>query len=388
MIAQGPVLARCAAAMRGAVGVAGCAAAVLTPSGHPLWWVGLGANAAWTAVFVRHAVRRGLTGGLVAGEAALTAALCLTQRWILPAGGLPDGVSWIAVILTSSMVVVNFAHPPRRAVPICLGLLVSHLLGARWAGAVDGGVGSAVIHAVQIASLALLMSLVRRAARLVDGVLAGLRAEQQVSAAADARRREEELRSDELHNKVLATLTVVATGGITSSTALLRDQAAVAARVLTALRLRTPGRPDGDGDGEVPLAERLRAVAAAAAVPVEVELAAVRVPGAVGEAVAGAVEEALANVDRHAAAGRVRLRLTARPGGGEAVAGAGPDGAGVDGVQVEVVDDGVGFEPSAVPTHRYGLRHAVVGAVRRVGGEALIDAAPGRGTRVVVRWPV
>ena len=425
VIAQGPVLARCAAAMRGAVGVAGCAAAVLTASSHPLWWPAVVLNAGWTVWFVRTALRSGLTGPLVAGEVVLTGALCLAQRWVLPTGSLPDGVSWIAVILTSSMVVVNFAHPPRRAVPICLALLVAHLLGARWAGALDGGVGSATIHAIQIGSLALLMTLVRRAARLVDDVMAGLRLEQQVSAAADARRREEELRSDELHNKVLATLTVVATGGIRSSTPLLREQAAVAAQVLASLRLRSSGRP-GHGTGTVPLAEVLASVAELAGLPVEVELAPVSVPESVAAAVAGAVEEALANVARHAAAGRVRLGLAAlgadggarggavdRAGAGPgAAAGAGPAVAGPAvtvavataddveadshgdsqvgvrvGVRVEVVDDGVGFDPAAVPAHRYGLRHAVLAAMRRVGGEAGVDSAPGRGTRVVLRWP-
>jgi hypothetical protein len=410
VLAQAPVLARCAAGMRGAVGVAGCAAAALAPSGSDWWWVAALANGLWTAIFVRTALRRGLTAALVTAEVALTASLCLAQRWILPAGALPDGVSWIAVILTSSMVVVNFVHPPRRAVPVCAGLMLSHLIGARWAGAADGGVGSAAIHTLQIVSLALLMSLVRRAARLADDVLTALSVERQVSAAAVARRREEAVRSDELHNTVLATLTVVATGGITSSTLRLREQSAVAADVLASLWLRPPEAVAGEavageavagdavaGDAvQVRLDVRLRSIAEAASVHVDVDLTPASALADVVEAVASAVEESLVNVVRHAGATRATLRLRAAPPGELGEPGE-PGEKGADGpahgweygrgLVVEVGDDGVGFDPAGVPPHRYGLQHAVLGAMRRVGGSARVESSIGCGARVVLRWP-
>jgi signal transduction histidine kinase len=359
--------------MRGVVGLAALVAAVLASSPSPVWWAAVLVTAAWTATFVTVVLRRGLVPAVVTGEALVTGALCLLQRWILPAGALPDGVSWIAVVLTSSMVVVNFTYRPWRAVPVCVALLLCHLVGAREAGAADGGIGSAVIHVVQVVSLAVLMTLVRRAARLADDVLVALRREQEESAAAEARRREEEARSDELHNTVLATLTAVATGGVTTSTPVLREQASVAARVVTGLLPQARPAPAGPDrpDGDVALAERLCEVVRHRPLPLSWAIAPVVVPAEVAEAVAGAVEEALANVERHAGATQVWVRA-------EGMA---------DGVRVEVEDDGCGFDVGAVPSHRYGVRHAVVAAMRRVGGCAVVESRPGAGTRVELRWP-
>ncbi len=80
-----------------------------------------------------------------------------------------------------------------------------------------------------------------------------------------------------------------------------------------------------------------------------------------------AVQEALSNVRRHAGAGRVVLRLTADP----------------DPV-VEVVDDGVGFDPAAAAGFGLdGMRRRVEAA----GGRLDVDSAPGRGTRLRVSLP-
>jgi signal transduction histidine kinase len=85
------------------------------------------------------------------------------------------------------------------------------------------------------------------------------------------------------------------------------------------------------------------------------------------------VQEALANVRKHARARQVQIRI--RGAAGEVI--------------VEVEDDGVGFDP-AVRRHgvspRFGL--AMMGErAGAVGGALEIDSAPGRGTRVRVRLP-
>jgi signal transduction histidine kinase len=82
-----------------------------------------------------------------------------------------------------------------------------------------------------------------------------------------------------------------------------------------------------------------------------------------------AVQEALANVRRHARAGRVTVRLVA-------------DGAGS---RVEIGDDGVGFVPGAADAG-FGLA-GMRSRVAEVGGEVDVASAPGRGTRVTVRLP-
>jgi signal transduction histidine kinase len=82
------------------------------------------------------------------------------------------------------------------------------------------------------------------------------------------------------------------------------------------------------------------------------------------------LQEALANVARHAAARHVEVRLRFHP----------------EGVSLEVVDDGRGFEPERVAAGHYGLRNMSERA-GRAGGRLRIVSAPGQGTRVEVSLP-
>jgi len=87
------------------------------------------------------------------------------------------------------------------------------------------------------------------------------------------------------------------------------------------------------------------------------------------QAVYRVAEAALANVEQHAGALHVQVSLRS-PGPG------GP-------LQLEVIDDGVGFDPGATPAGRFGLsgmaeRAALIGAALRV------ESRPGAGTRIVL----
>ncbi len=93
-------------------------------------------------------------------------------------------------------------------------------------------------------------------------------------------------------------------------------------------------------------------------------------PAYVVEAMAAAAAEALRNCERHARAPHAHVEV------------AGHEGA----VQVTVIDDGVGFDRRAVPAASTGLERSVVGRMRDIGGGADVLSAPGRGTRVVLRW--
>jgi len=88
-------------------------------------------------------------------------------------------------------------------------------------------------------------------------------------------------------------------------------------------------------------------------------------------ALAGAAGQALANVRRHAGTDHAEV----------VVYGDGGD------VTVMVIDDGAGFEPSAVPEGRLGLSGSVVARMARVGGVAQVWSAPGAGTSVVLTVP-
>ncbi len=83
-------------------------------------------------------------------------------------------------------------------------------------------------------------------------------------------------------------------------------------------------------------------------------------------------QEALRNVDRHARARAVEVRLQGLDGG----------------LQLAVQDDGVGFDPAAVRERR-SLGHASMRErVHLAGGELDIESAPGQGTTIVAWVPL
>jgi NarL family two-component system sensor histidine kinase LiaS len=93
-------------------------------------------------------------------------------------------------------------------------------------------------------------------------------------------------------------------------------------------------------------------------------------PGPVGDAVVRATQEALANVARHSRANRVRVVIA-----GDATS-----------VEVQVTDDGRGFDPGALCADGHGL--AIMGErMSTVGATLEITSTPGQGTKVVLAWP-
>ena len=88
------------------------------------------------------------------------------------------------------------------------------------------------------------------------------------------------------------------------------------------------------------------------------------------------VQEALSNVQKHAKAGHVSVRLDVAP----------------EVLTVTVSDDGVGFDAEAISRDpekwdHFGLR-GIVERARLVGGEADVHSRKGEGTRVTVRVPL
>lgn len=83
-------------------------------------------------------------------------------------------------------------------------------------------------------------------------------------------------------------------------------------------------------------------------------------------------QEALTNVRRHATAGQVSMRLRRDQ----------------QDVVVTVDDDGGGFDPGSLARTRgfglSGMRNRLAG----VGGTLRIESAPGRGSRLVARFPL
>ena len=93
-------------------------------------------------------------------------------------------------------------------------------------------------------------------------------------------------------------------------------------------------------------------------------------PATVGE-LYRVLQEGLANVYKHADAHEAQLRLAHTAGS----------------VTLEVVDDGRGFEPGVLDGPGHGLAN-VRERAELLGGELVVESAPGRGTRLALTIPV
>jgi NarL family two-component system sensor histidine kinase YdfH len=109
-------------------------------------------------------------------------------------------------------------------------------------------------------------------------------------------------------------------------------------------------------------------------IPCAVEIALPVAPAeAVTEAASRVLAEGLTNIARHARAHDVRLRIATISEAEE--------------LELEICDDGIGFEPASVEAGHFGL----LGMRERVelaGGRLEVRSAPGKGTQLVIRFPL
>ncbi len=109
------------------------------------------------------------------------------------------------------------------------------------------------------------------------------------------------------------------------------------------------------------------------AVEVRVPKRSIPLPGDVEEQVYRLVQEALANIAKHSGAGHAIVFLSRRRSGRELL--------------VEVTDDGVGFDASALQPGHLGLG-TMAQRMEELGGSLIVDARPGRGTRISAAIPL
>ncbi|XTZ18135.1 sensor histidine kinase [Micromonospora echinospora] len=368
-----PIMLRLTCGLAGAV----AALAVRTPPVEPVpLAVAVLVLTGWSVWFARSGSRSGLTPGLIGVDVALTVVTCLFIPRLVAAEVLPGEVSWVAILASTSVIVAQLALRPHWAVPAGLLVAAAYALGAHRAGDDVEAVAHASTLVVQTASATALAVVLRRSSRRADAAFAERQRLLREAVIARTARETERRQNRDLHDTVLSTLTMVGLGAVRADSPLLRARAAADLRTLAAAR--SPADADvgatDRGDATYPAVDGwLREVAGRfPELPTVVDLApGVTAPAAVAAAVAESTAAALANVLRHAPGAAVRLRLSGLAGT----------------VVVEVVDDGPGFDPARVPAHRYGLRESIRGRMTAVGGRAVVDSAPGRGTRIRLEWP-
>lgn len=248
-----------------------------------------------------------------------------------------------------------------------VSLPAAGVVAAVYVGTVQHPVGAWIL-VLQAVVTAALMTLLRNGGRSADAAIgAALRGEQEMRAEA-ARRADDREQHRQLHDTILSTLTMVASGAFTRWSAVLSAQAGRDLEVLRGLRAIPDDATAGVADLCAPIALR---VAEAAPLNVRLARAEVSLPLTVTEHIAGSVAEALRNVARHA--GVDEADITICGGDGWAV--------------VVITDQGEGFDPESVPPSRRGVRESIAGRMSAVGGAAVVTSRPGAGTTVTLRWP-
>lgn len=315
-------------------------------------------------------VLRALAGAAVGAALVVLASAPLVVR---PAHAM-EGPSWIDQIASLGLIAAAIALPAGGAVAVAVAgsalTFVLRLTTDRSDAPLNAAQNAAYVLLFLITFVALGVSSLA-AARAAD------RAEDAATdaatdAAVDAARDREEARINALvHDRVLATLLTAARRLPGSREVGRRD----AARALAGLRalLADDGRPIDAVDGEA-FVWRVQGVTTElvpdAVFGYEV-LAEREVPGDVLEAVLTAAEEALRNTLRHAGAANCTVHVLVDAGT----------------VEVQVIDDGVGFDPDGVPPTRLGISRSIEGRLRALpGGRAQVISTPGVGTRVVLSW--
>ncbi|MGW8812975.1 sensor histidine kinase [Gordonia terrae] len=191
------------------------------------------------------------------------------------------------------------------------------------------------------------------------------------AAASQARTNERQRFNELTHDGVMATLLVAARRGNSPH---LAAQAHATLRALD--RIRGNADTDDTMTPGVALAH-LREVTATADPTRRFNIrhqalddADMTYPAAIVRTLAAAAAEAVRNSYRHAQASKTTVSVEIT----------------TDSLQIEVSDDGRGFEPSSVPADRLGIALSIRERMSQIGGSATIESTPAQGTRVLLDW--
>ncbi|MFI0353985.1 sensor histidine kinase [Actinomadura sp. 9N407] len=356
----------------GGVAAAAIAAAIAGDEGVSRGWQAsvLGALAVWAAFFTVTALRRGLSFPLVAGDAAVVSLVLLAQPRFIPAAAAVDETTWAIMLASTAVYVALLALRPLAALLPVVTVITAYVIGAP---VVTSQVRVLIVQTVAVSAI---MELLRRGGRRADAIVAERDRERRRARVEAARRADERHHRAQVHDSVLATLTMVASGAMRPGSPGLGPGARRALEVMEAFAAPAPDGPEVDLTGRLLTLVTETAAQIAVSWPARSGVrAAIMVPEPVAEAITGAAGEALRNVARHAGTGRATLRASHRAGAGGGT------------VTVEIADRGRGFDPGDVPAGRHGIARSITQRMAAAGGTATVASRPREGTRVVLRWP-
>ncbi|WP_203711226.1 sensor histidine kinase [Asanoa siamensis] len=362
-------------------------AAVLgtTPDRWPVVWGLTLATVAWHAAIVLPAHRPGVDLPLRRGLLALAGSCA----GVLVLFGLGEALTLgiYGLIPQAFVLAGRWGMVAAAVVVVLIGLRVRDLTGAGFS--VVELLGTVV---VSLAVGAFVHLIARQGLRRREALraLAAARAELAASARREGVLAERQRLAGEVHDTVAQLMVGVVTQLEAAQRSLDTDGARARGHLTRAVAAARDGlgemraavqaiRPDTLDDGLV-AATRVAAHRWSHDTGLPVEVRVLGDPGDVGADTAHAllrgVQEALANVARHAGANAVRLTISAAD----------------DRVTVRVADDGRGFDPSDPsdpfdPARRdggFGLA-AMRDRLAATGGTVSIDSAPGSGTTVILR---
>lgn len=298
-------------------------------------------------------------------DVAAVCAVCLTQSWTVvsdPRGGS----TWVLIVV--NLVVVTY--PWQVGWPLLAGatgaIVTAYFVGATLADP-GGWLADPAIGPWTAAQAALswgLYRFVRRGARAADRAIERAAELRRAAVIAAARRRDEREYLAALHDTAAATLLMIGNGVLARNEPWLAEQAR--------RDLRELQRSEEAAQGEADLVALLRDVAGNAALHVTWQTPdRLPLPAVDAVSLSRGVREALNNVVRHAGTGQAAIRVDHD----------------AEQVTVEIADQGVGFDPAQIGTHRYGVTRSLVQRMIQIGGQARIDSRPGHGTTVTLTCP-
>jgi signal transduction histidine kinase len=176
-----------------------------------------------------------------------------------------------------------------------------------------------------------------------------------------------------VHDSVLTTLLSAARAFSPEAKALA---ATMAGNAIGHLREAVAVTPDTEAtiSGEI-VAQRIISAADSMSQPFTVTAEVeewCQIPIHVAEAAYSATVQAMVNSLQHAGSGVDRWVEIRSHGHGA--------------FEIEVGDDGAGFDPDAIPTERLGVRVSIIERVASAGGHARIETSPGEGTVLTLAW--